>query len=188
MDATQRGIGELQGKPQQAGIGIAHIGIAAGLALCAVLANYFPQVVIFLAVAGFAAWGAWTAAEKKREAREAAARATSYALICGPCVIPSAHPNEPAESVRERAAEFREQLRISGNPYWAQIPVEAYPYNPMIFGVGQLSAAWNIYLRYAAERQHAANQEWLSVCPEQLRALFLSQVMPQPAAQTETAL
>lgn len=171
---------------QKAGIEPLHIAIGGGLALCAVLVNFYPQVVLFLAVAGAAAWAAWTAAERKREAREAAARAYSYANICGPVVITSMHPNETVGEVQARAAEFREQMRIGGNPYWLQIPVLAYPYQPMIFGTGQLTAAWNIYQRLAGEYQHTQNMEWAEKAPAQLKSIFLSQVMPQPAAQTET--
>jgi hypothetical protein len=170
---------------QKAGIGIAHIAIGGGLAACAVLVNFYPQAVLFIAGAGIAAWAAWTAAERKREAREAAARAASYANICGPVVIQSIHPNETVDEVRARAAEFKDQLRISGNAYWNQIPVIAYPYQPMIYGPGQLAVAWNIYQRQAGDFQHTQNQAWANECPEQLRGLFLSQVMPQPA-QTET--
>ncbi len=185
MNTTQQSINELQPVPQHAGITIVHIGIAAALAGCAVLVNFYPQAVLGIAGAGIAAWAAWTAAEKKREAREAQARAASYANICGPVVIASMHPNETVEEVRARAAEFKEELRKSGNAYWNQIPVLAYPYQPMIYGVGQLSAAWNIYQRQAGDYQHTQNQAWANECPDQLKALFLSQVMPQPA-QTET--
>lgn len=185
MNTTQQGSNELQPTPQQAGITAAHIGIAAGLAGCAVLVSQLPEALLFIAVGGVAAWVAWTAAERKREAREAQARAASYANICGPVVVASMHPNETVEEVRARADEFKEELRKSGNAYWNQIPVFAYPYQPMIYGVGQLSAAWNIYQRQAGDYQHTQNQAWANECPDQLKALFLSQVMPQPA-QTET--
>jgi len=172
---------------QKAGISPVQIGIALALGASAVLVNYWPEILFYLLVAGGAGLAAWTAAERKREAREASARAASYANICGPVIIASTHPGETVEEVAARANAFREQMRIGGNPYWLQIPVEAYPYNPMIYGVGQLTAAWNIYQRMAGERQHQANLEWSEKCPAQLKAIFLSQVMPQPAAQTEVA-
>lgn len=123
----------------------------------------------------------WHISEKKREAREGQARASSYANICGPVVIASTHPNETVQEVAVRARDFQDQMRISGNPYWLQIPVIEYPYQPMIFGVGQLTAAWNIYQRLAGEKQHQANIEWRDgKCPAQLLPIFSSQVMPTP--------
>lgn len=162
-----------------------HFAIAAGLlALCFVV-TYYPSVLGWLAVIGIAVWATWSAAEKKREAREAAARAAAYANICGPVVIASIHPGETVQEVQERATAFQEQMRIGGNPYWLQIPVIAYPYQPMLYGRGQLTAAWNIYQREVGERQHVENMKWAEHCPAQLKTVFLSQVMPQPAQTTE---
>lgn len=163
------------------------IGIAAALAGGAVLVNYYPQAIFFILVAGAAAWVTWTAAEKKREAREAAARLAGYVNICAPQIISSHAPKESVSELMQRAEQFREDLRLSGNPYWSEIPVIPYPYEPMLFGVGQLTAAWDIYKRMVGERQHIENLAWVEKCPTQLRPLFLSQVMPQPATtQTET--
>ncbi len=170
---------------QEGGVKPLHIAIAAGLlALCFVV-TFYPKIVLWLLVAGVAAWAAWSAAEKKREAREAAARAAAYANICGPVVIPSMHPGETVTEVQIRADEFKEQMRIGGNPYWLQVPVIPMPYQPMLYGVGQLTAAWNIYLREVGERQHVENLKWAEHCPAQLKPIFLSQVMPQPAQTTE---
>jgi len=121
----------------------------------------------------------WKVAEGQRTAREEAARAASFANICGPVVVGSIHPGETVDEVAERVADFKHRIAISGNLYADKIPVIAHPYAPMIYGYGQLTAAWNIYLREVGERQHQENIKWAeSGCPKELRTLFLSQVMP----------
>jgi hypothetical protein len=149
------------------------------------LAMWKPVILLFLAVAIGGGVVAWHLAEKRRLLRESAARAAAYANICGPVVIASQHPAETVNEVRARADEFREQMRLSGNPYWLQIPVVAYPFEPMLFGVGQLTAAWNLYQRLAGEKQHAENLVWADRCPAQLKAIFLSQVMPSPQTDAD---
>lgn len=163
----------------------AKVFIAAALLLFGALALWKPVVLLFVIVAGVGGAVAWHIAEKKRLLRESAARAAAYANICGPVVIASQHPAETVNEVRARAEEFREQMRISGNPYWLQIPVVAYPFEPMLFGVGQLTAAWNLYQRLAGEKQHAENLVWADRCPVQLKAIFLSQVMPAPQTDAD---
>lgn len=158
----------------------AKLAITAGLVILAGLALWKPAILAFLGVAIGGGVVAWKIAEKQRLLREAAARAAAYANICGPVVIASTHPGETVDEVRARAEEFRQQMQLSGNPYAHQIPVIAYPFEPMLFGVGQLTAAWNLYQRLAGEKQHAENLTWADRCPVQLRAIFLSQVMPAP--------
>lgn len=153
--------------------------IAAALFLLA--GAVWPKLFAFAAVASATGYVVWRIAERTRLAREAAARASAYANICGPVVIASMNPGETVDEVRRRADDFREQMRLSENPYAPQIPVIAYPFEPMLFGVGQLTAAWNLYQRLAGEKQHAENLIWADRCPPQLKTIFLSQVMPAPS-------
>ena len=154
--------------------------VFAALLCAAVLFWVFPKALLVVVGCGAGAVVAWKIAERTRLQREAAARAAAYANICGPVVIASMHPGETVAEVQQRAEDFREQMRIGGNPYAAQIPVIAYPFEPMLFGVGQLTAAWNLYQRLAGEKQHAENLTWAERCPPQLKTIFLSQVMPAP--------
>lgn len=168
-----------------------HIVAVMVAVLLLVCLNIWPQytyaVIGALALAGGVAWYTWGIAERVREQREEAARAWSYANMCGPVLIMSSHPNETVEEVHERAAKFRRQLELSGNHYHRQIPFVVYPYNPMLFGQGQLTMSWNVYQRMAGEQLHKENLIWADTCPAELKPIFLSQVMPQPAAaQTET--
>lgn len=156
---------------------------AIGVAMLFGIALWKPVVLLYAVVAGAAAGFAWRLAEQKRVSREAAARAASYANICGPVLIQSTHPAETVAEVQARADDFKKQLQIGGNPYASQIPVIVYPFEPMLFGVGQLTASWNIYQRLAGERQHSANLEWAERCPAQLKTIFLSQVMPAPKTE-----
>lgn len=129
--------------------------------------------------AGIAGYVFHRIGEANRIAREEAARAASFANICGPVVVGSIHPGETVDEVANRVADFKHRIKISGNLYADKIPVIAHPYAPMIYGYGQLTAAWNIYLREVGERQHQENIKWAeSGCPKELRTLFLSQVMP----------
>lgn len=158
--------------------------VFAALLCAAVLFWLFPKALLVVVGCGAGAVVALKIAERTRLQREAAARAAAYANICGPVVIASMHPGETVAEVQQRAEDFREQMRIGGNPYASQIPVIVYPYEPMIFGPGQLTAGWNIYQRLAGEKQHAANQQWADRdCPPQLKQIFLSQVMPAPPQQ-----
>jgi hypothetical protein len=154
-----------------------HIGVGVALAGAAGICATHPEVIGWLAAAGIAAGIAWYAAEKQRLLREAKARASSYMNIVGPVVIGSTEPNETVSELLARVEAFKEQLALSENPYAAQIPVIALPYSPMMFGVGSLTLAWNIYQRQIADRQHLENMKWEKRCPEHLKSLFLSQVM-----------
>ena len=136
----------------------------------------YPIAILYLALLGAGGAVAWHFAEKKAAYREAQARADSYANICGPVLVSSIHPRETVEEVQARAAEFKQQMELSGNPHWQKIPVIIYPYQPMLYGPGQLSAGWNIYQRTASEQLHNENLRWAESCPQELRALFLSQV------------
>lgn len=179
MQSVQNSHNSLQESPQK-------IAIAVGLLIVAGLAMWEPIVLGFLAFTIGGAFVAWRLAEQKRLLREAQARASAYANICGPVVVASAHPAETVDEVRARADEFRRQMQLSGNPYWQQIPVIAYPFEPMLFGVGQLTAAWNLYQRLAGEKQHAENLTWAeTTCPPQLKAIFLNQVMPAPPVKDD---
>ena len=124
------------------------------------------------------AFAAWRVADSLRQRREAEGIARSYAWITGPVLIFSTNPAEPLGEVEARAADFREQLRLSGNPYAEKIPIVPYPYKPMIYGVGQLTSAWNIYQRECGEALHVANLQWADNCPPELKSIFLNQVMP----------
>lgn len=127
----------------------------------------------------------WNVSEKQRVAREAAARVGACANISCPQVIFSMTPYESPASVSARAAQWREDLQASGNIYWNEIPIIEFPFNPMIYGVGQLTYAWDIYRRNAGEKQHQENIKWVEgKCPKELRGAVLSQIIGQPE-QTE---
>lgn len=159
------------------------IAIAGAGVLLILASNYVDGVWISVGVGAAVAGIVWKLAEQLRERREAEARAMSFAYITGPVLVASNHPAEPVNEVTARAAEFREQLRLSGNAYAEQIPIVCFPYQPMIYGVGQLTSAWNIYQREASEHLHAKNLQWANECPEPLKPIFLTQVMPQPPQQ-----
>jgi hypothetical protein len=105
--------------------------------------------------------------------------------MIGPIVVGSDNPEENVYLVQEKAKAWREKLKLSGNPYADKIPILEYPYSPMIYSVGQLSAGWSIYCKELAERQHRANMDWYEgKCPTELKALFASAVLP-PIKQPE---
>lgn len=113
--------------------------------------------------------------------REAKSRAASYANMIGPIVVGSDNPEENVYDVQEKAKAWREKLELSGNPYAKQLPIIEYPYSPMLYGTGQLSAGWNLYQKQLAEMQHMENIKWYEgKCPAQLKALFASAVLPSP--------
>ncbi len=119
--------------------------------------------------------------EQKQIVLEAKARAKAWVNVIGPVVIGSVHPGETANDVSERAAYFREQLRLSGNPYAEKIPIIEMPYMPLLVEHGQLSAAWSIYQKSLGEQQHQANLSWYERgCPSELKALFANAVLPMP--------
>lgn len=128
----------------------------------------------------------WRMADKTRQAREAAARVGACANVCCPQIVRSMTPYEGADVVAERAKKWRDDLEASGNWYWDKIPIIEYPFQPMIFEVGQISQAWDIYCRMAGEVQHTENIKWAAKCPDELRAIILSQVLPV-AQETEIA-
>jgi len=142
-----------------------------------------PYSALPSAVIGYAVW---TISEKQRIAREAAARVGACANTSCPQVVFSNTPYESPESVAQRAAQWRDDLRASGNHYAELIPIIEYPFNPMIYGVGQLTYAWDIYRRQCGEKQHQENIKWVDgKCPKELRGAVLSQIIGQ-SAQPET--
>ena len=171
--------------PQTTRILLQFIAVFIVVALLGVLYFACPEIIVYLVIAFVSVSFALNYAEKVRAQREAQARADAFATICGPVLIMSNSPVETVEDVRARADEFREQLRLSGNPYAEEIPLVVYPYSPMLFGVGQLTAAWCLYQRLSGEKLHAENILWAESCPAQLRQIFLSQVMPAPKEETE---
>ena len=174
---------------QETGIKPHHIAIAGGLAFVALATSIWPDyayhILGALLTVALAVFYTWHIAEKLRIRREEQARAWSFANVCGPVLVSSFSPNETVEEVQARAAEWRRQLELSANPYWREIPLVVYPYQPMLFGQGQLSMSWNVYQRMAGEQLHNENLLWAQSCPNELKPIFLSQVMPQPAQKTE---
>jgi len=171
--------------PQTTRIPLQFIAVFIVVALLGVLYFAYPEGIFYLVIAFVSASFALNYAEKIRLQREAQARADAFATICGPVLITSNSPVETAEEVHARADEFREQLRLSGNPYAEEIPIVVEHYSPMLFKVGQLTAAWCLYQRLCGEKLHAENLLWAEKCPTQLRTIFLSQVMPAPEEETE---
>lgn len=180
----QQGSGELQEKPQfdyvQQWLQSTPIW-AWGLlfVLGTMLAETIP---VWLGVALIIGGYAWNSSiEKKIRMQEAKARAAAWANLIGPVVVGSAHPGETVYDVAERAQFIREQLQLSGNPYFEKIPVIEFPYQPILTAHGQLPAAWSIYQKQIGERQHAENLTWYEKgCPVELKGLFANAVLPAP--------
>lgn len=128
----------------------------------------------------------WNVLEKQRKAREEAARVGACANVCGAQIVCSSTPYEGADIVAQRAAQWRKDLEASGNIYWDKIPIIEYPFMPMIYGVGQLTYAWDIYRREVGEKQHQANLDWVDKAPKELRGAILTQMLP--AARQEENL
>jgi hypothetical protein len=123
---------------------------------------------------------------KKQQLAEAKARAASFANLIGPVIIASAHPGESVYDVAERAAFFKEQLRLSGNQWVDKLPIIEMPYQPILTQYGQLPAAWSIYQKQVGERQHAENLIWFEKsCPNELKGLFANAVLPAPKMENQ---
>lgn len=122
---------------------------------------------------------------KEFQAEQLRAQAAAWANLIGPVVIGSAHPGESAADVAERASYFRQQLRLSGNPYADKLPIIEMPYTPILTAHGQLTAGWSIYQKSVGERQHVENLSWYERgCPNELKPLFANAVLPQPKSET----
>lgn len=171
-------------EPHSAGLALHpwHIIVLVALGACALK----PDLIWVIAGMGIAGYAVWVASEKKRIARENAARLSAVVNLCAPVVVPSMWITEDVNSVAERAAQMKQDLKDSGNPYADIIPVIAYPYTPMLFQVGQLSMSWAIYQRMVGEQIHMENLKWYEGkdCPAQLKAIFASQVMPAPKIES----
>lgn len=151
------------------------IGAALGLTLLNVIPVWLGVVASLLAVI------AHNQSEKQKALAEARSRASSYANMIGPIVVGSDNPEENVYDVQEKAKAWREKLMLSGNPYADVLPIIEYPYSPMLYQVGQLSAGWSIYQKQLAETQHMENLKWYEgKCPAPLKALFASAVLPSP--------
>lgn len=145
-------------------VGALKPGIAALLSIASLIANYHIKQ-----------------ADKLREAKS---RAAAYANMIGPIVVGSDNPEENVYDVQEKAKAWRERLELSGNPYAKQLPIIEFPYSPMLYGTGQLSAGWSLYQKQLAETQHIENIKWYEgKCPSELKALFASAVLPSPQTQ-----
>ncbi len=169
---------ELQ-PPEKQGLNPLLIVGLIGFGIAAIGVSFYPWPFFFFVLIGGSIW-ALTARyfRLQWEAKERAAIATSYACICGPEVITAMHPNESVQELQNRANNFRASLRDSGNPYWNEIPVIIFPYEPVLSLPGHLSMSWNTYRVTALTKQYEANMTWLNGgCPAQLKGVFASQVM-----------
>jgi len=129
----------------------------------------------------FLAWVGLSRIEAAQALKDAKARAATYANCIGPIVVSSIHPNETLIELEARANDWREKLRLSGNPYAEKIPIITYPYNVMLVEHGQLTAGWSTYQRNVGETQHMENLKWYEgKCPSELKSLFASAVLPAP--------
>jgi len=149
----------------------------------------WPVLFIYAGVAGAAGVVVWNQAEKKRLFREKQAIVSAEANACAVQFIRSVNAQETVASVEARAIERRENLKIAGNPYWNVIPVVAYPYKALSFGVAQLAESFDTYEMRASAQHYRLNLEWAESpkCPPQLRALILSNVLPEvQQQQTQT--
>lgn len=153
--------------------------IPAAIVLLAVvlLISKFPNLFFVLVFGGIVGMLALRYAEKKALYREAVARASAWKSFCAAEVVGSSHPNETPDEVEERAEYYRNQIRISGNPYASIIPVTTFIYRPMSYGVGGLAQSWPRYKRELGEAQFEANMKFLEhACPPHMKATFASQV------------
>jgi hypothetical protein len=151
------------------------VTVVLGFCVLGLLPLYAAAMLIGLS------WWGLTAIERAQALKEAKARAATYANCIGPIVVSSIHPNETVEELELRCEEWRESLKLSGNPYAEKIPVIAMPYQVMLAEYGQLTAGWSTYQRQVGERQHNENIIWHSgKCPSELKALFASAVLPAP--------
>ncbi len=120
-------------------------------------------------------------AERSAKQREAKARAAAYANIKGPVIVRSYTPNDDALVIRERANEWRENIKLSGNIYAHLIPVIEFPYNPMLYNTLQLSKSWEQYEMDFILTVHNAYIEWHNgKCPNELKGIFANGVLPSP--------
>lgn len=152
--------------------------IAAALVLLA--AFVWPAPVITFGIGIFAAWRLYLSEMAKRENQ---ARCGAMRFVFGTVFIPSISPMEPAESVYARAKQFEQDLKDSGNPHADKIQVVPYPFNPMIYGPDQITMSWNIYWKQFSADLHTASMQWAETCPDEIKALFLNQVIPAPTQQ-----
>lgn len=158
---------------------------------------YLLLIVLGLAAFGFVPFGVaavlilggWIVVSKiegEQALREAKARAATYANMIGPYVMGSESPDEDIYQVAARAATFRDQLRLSGNPYADKIKVIEYPYSPVLSESNQLLGSWSIYRQTLAAVQHSENIKWYNgACPNELKALFASTILPRPPHEEE---
>lgn len=118
---------------------------------------------------------------KQEALKEARARAAGFANCAGPIVVSSQDPNEGPEQVAERARAFRENLRMSGNPYAEIIPIIEMPYAPMIYSNGQFSMGFTVYQACVDARRYEENMKWYNgKCPDILKPHFAAYVLPTP--------
>ena len=157
-----------------------------GIGFCLLLAligAIHPLVCLIAILAILAARHHIKRSEIEKEAR---ARAASYANLIGPIIVGSETPEENVFDVSLKAEAWREKLRLSGNPYWKIIPIVEFPYQPLLYATGQLSAGFSIYRQEVAEKQYLENLEWYNKkCPSEIKALFASAVLPQPTQTPE---
>lgn len=155
-----------------------HIGAFIGLGVCAVN----PKMIIWVLITAGVGYMVWRKAERERIARENAARLSAIVNHCAPIVVATRWITEDVNSVMERVAQIKQDLKDSGNQYADIIPVIPFPYSPMLFEVGQLAMSWAIYERMVGEQRHMENLKWYegNICPANLKAIFASQVMPAP--------
>ena len=123
--------------------------------------------------------------QNKVKLDRAKARAAAYSMCCGPIMVMSCTPEEGPAEISARAEKWRENLKLSGNPYWNVLPIVEFPYSPVLYESGQLSASWNMYLAQADARRHVENIKWLEgKCPQALKSIFAMQVMPAPKEES----
>jgi len=153
--------------------------IIAGMTAVGVL-PLWPAVILAVLI-----WWGISTMRRNAELKEAKAKAATYANCIGPVIVSSIHPNETVEQVEQRATEWRECLRLSGNPYAERIPIIPMPYNVILTDYGQLTAGWSTYQRQVGERAHVENLKWYEgKCPNELKSLFASAVLPAPKFET----
>lgn len=152
-------------------------------AVLLLLAFTWPVPVI---ASGISAYLIWRYSESIRKERENTARCAGMKYILGPHLVTSIDPMESAESVFARTAQFRDDLRASGNPHAEIIPIIAHPYSPMMYGPDQVTCSWSLYWKFHSADLHNANLEWANTCPDEIRGIFMNQVIPsvqnKPAA------
>lgn len=133
--------------------------------------------IFFLAVALITAGVLLRHNRRIQEARDALAASQTYEHIACPVLVCSNFPDDP--TVNQRAIEWREKLRASGNKYAESIPVLPYPF---ALGASEQTGTmrtWTTYRRNCILKEAELIREWESKIQRENEALFSGHILQQ---------